>query len=88
MKEKEAKIACLESEVLQWSTERGKLVEVEFVGCGEHKDCTTFLEGETVRLREVVGRMRLESAEREGETCILIPLRRLIQIALQSKSPA
>ena len=89
-KEKDAKIARLESEALQRSTDRRKLVEVECVGCGEHKDRTTFLEGETVRLREVVGRMRLESAEREGETCILIlpSLRRLIDIALQSKSPA
>ena len=67
LQDREERIAQLENEVFKRSTERKKVVAEGCSDCKEHEERTLFLEGEVVRLRELVGRMRLESADREGE---------------------
>jgi chromosome segregation ATPase len=71
LQENEERITHLETEILKRSTERRKLVDQGCIGCREHEDRNTFLEGEVVRLREMVGKMRMESADREGRPASL-----------------
>lgn len=69
--QKEERLAQLEAEILQRSLDRRAQSSQAISSnaycttCKESGDRNNFLESEVVRLREVVGKMRMESADRE-----------------------
>ena len=85
-------ISHLESEILTRSAARRKVMSSGCSSCADMQERAIFLEGEIVRLRESVSRMRMESSDREVKVARLTKQRDQLQedvdglnIALEAK---
>lgn len=67
LQRREERIRALEDEIFNRSTERRKLADNGCPDCSDRDQRIKYLEAEVARLREQVGKMRLESADRDGE---------------------
>ena len=75
LQQREDRISQLEEEVLNRSAERRQLAAAGCPDCAEAHSRTDFLEKEIIRMREQLGKMRMESADREVKVARLVKAR-------------